>query len=167
MTRLPAMIALLTVSLSATADLQHDVECREIGFSKSVENRDADLFVSFIDSDARFVGDAVTKGPAAILELWSGFLAIDGPLIKWRPQFIEVLENGKLALTRGPYKMITRDEKGNLTEHWGTFNSVWRLHDDGQWRVVFDAGDGSRDAPADEVRALLDAADNCAPLPSD
>ena len=67
------------------------------------------------------------------------------------PQFVEVREDGKLALTRGPYKMINRDDEGHLTEHWGTFNSVWLLGGDGQWRVVFDAGDGPGDAPAAEV----------------
>ena len=66
-----------------------------------------------------------------------------------------------LALSRGPYRMITRDEAGNESEHWGTFNSVWRLNEDGEWRVVFDAGNVAAGPPADDVKALLDQPDDC------
>jgi len=150
---LTLLSAFLIFSATAFADLSDDVHCREIGFSKSAETRDA---------DARFVGNSVMRGTAAIAEAWSVFFAEGGPSIKWRPQFVEALEDGKLALTRGPYRMITTDDEGVATEHWGTFNSVWRLQADGSWKVVFDAGSDSNEAPADEVRALLDQEDNCA-----
>ena len=146
---------------SAHADLADDVRCREVGFSVSAETRDAELFASFIDFDARFVGNSVSRGPSSITEAWSVFLTNGGPAIKWRPQFVELLEDESLALTRGPYRMITTDENGVETEHWGTFNSIWRLNDDGVWRVVFDAGNAAAEAPADEVKALLDQEDNC------
>jgi ketosteroid isomerase-like protein len=160
MTRFFAIIAFFICS-SALADARHDVQCREIGFSKSVEIQDAKLFRSFIDPDARFVGNSVSKGVDAIAERWSVFLETGGPAIKWRPQFVEVLEDGKLALTRGPYRMIAVDEDGKAIEYWGTFNSVWRLGDDDQWRVIFDAGDDADEPPSDEVQALIDAADDC------
>jgi ketosteroid isomerase-like protein len=154
-------LALFTMYSAASADLVDDVRCREIGFSRSVEKQDAALFASFIDSDARFVGNEVLHGPDAIAAAWSVFFSADGPAIKWRPRFVEVLEDGRLALTRGPYQMITRDEQGVESEHWGTFNSVWRLQADGQWKVVFDAGSDPTETPTDEIRALLDAQDDC------
>jgi len=154
----------LAFGSTALADAAEQVRCREIGFSVSVETQDVALFASFIDADARFVGNSVLHGPEAIAEAWGTFFAEDGPLIKWRPRFVEVLEDGKLALTRGPYRMITHDEEGVETERWGTFNSVWRLHEDGEWRVVFDAGNDPNETPADEVKALLDGEDNCAEL---
>jgi uncharacterized protein (TIGR02246 family) len=152
---------LLTACSAEIADPSDHVRCREIGFSNSVETQDAELFASFIDDDARFVGNAVTQGPDAIVAAWGVFFSDDGPAIKWRPRFVEVLENGKLALTRGPYRMTTTDEEGIAKEHWGTFNSVWRLNADGEWRVVFDAGSDSNETPADEVKALLDQEDSC------
>jgi len=161
MKSLTVLSVFLVFSLPAFANLTDDVQCREIGFSKSAESRDADLFVSFIDADARFVGNSAMRGTAEIVEAWNIFFTEDGPSIKWRPQFVEVLEDGKLALTRGPYRMITTDDEGVATEHWGTFNSVWRLQADGSWKVVFDAGSDSNEAPADEVKALLDQEDNC------
>ena len=64
-------------------------------------------------------------------------------------------EGGNFVLVHFP------DEDGKRAEHWGTFNSVWRLNDDGQWRVVFDAGNPAAAAPDDATRALLDADDDC------
>jgi ketosteroid isomerase-like protein len=89
------------------------------------------------------------------------FFAPDGPSIRWRPQFVEILEDGTLALTRGPYQLVMTDEQGVQSEYWGTFNSVWRRDEDGSWRVVFDAGNDSSEAPAETVRALLDQGDDC------
>ena len=156
------LIAALMVFVSALADdAGQTVRCHEIAFSKSAEARDATMFASFIDADARFVGSSVMRGPVAIAEAWSAFFSVDGPEIKWRPEFVEVLDDGKLALTRGPYRMITSDDEGNRQEHWGTFNSVWRLQPDGQWKVVFDAGDASDKSPPDEIRILLNRDDDC------
>ena len=154
-------VLLLVASATALADLADDVRCREIGFSVAAENMDAETFAAFIDDDARFVGVSALRGPAAITEAWGPFLSEGGPLIKWRPQFVEVLEDGKLALTRGPYRLVVTGEDGTQTEHWGTFNSVWRLKADGSWRVVFDAGSNPIETPSDEVKALLDEEHGC------
>jgi len=155
------LLSLLFTSSIALADLAEEVRCREIGFSKAAEKQNARRFASFIDADARFVSSTVTRGPLAVAEAWKVFFTGDSPTIKWRPQIVEVLEDGKLALSRGPYRVISNDEDGNETEHWGTFNSVWRLQADGGWKVVFDAGSAAAQPPAEEVRALLDQKDNC------
>jgi ketosteroid isomerase-like protein len=154
-------LVLTALALPALADPEQTVRCREIGFSKSVENLNRNQFPMFIDPDARFVGIKVDRSREAIAEAWRVFFSEDAPLIKWRPQFVEVLESGDLALTRGPYRIIDKDESGQPTEGWGTFNSVWRLNDDGEWLVVFDAGSFPDETPTDEQRALLDAEDDC------
>ena len=152
---------LLVCSAPVAADIEADVRCREIAFSQSVEMQDAVAFKSFIDSDARFVGASVQRGVADIAAAWSVFFADEAPQMKWRPQFVEVLNNGTLALSRGPYRMIVKDENGAFTEHWGTFNSVWRKQNDGAWKVVFDAGNDAAEAPAEETQALLDQEPDC------
>jgi ketosteroid isomerase-like protein len=154
-------VVLLFAGSMAMADLTDDVRCREIGFSKSIESRDMDSFRSFLDDDARFVGDSVRRGPDEITEGWSVYGVDDGPTLKWRPQIVEVLEDGKLALSRGPYKYTQKDEEGKEVDFWGTFNTIWRLQDDGSWKVVFDAGSPAAKPPADEVRAFLDQEDDC------
>lgn len=155
-------LVLFVLCSSALASAEDDVRCREIGFSQSVENGERDQFASFIDPDARFVGGSVIRGAEAVAAAWEVFFTDGGPRIKWRPQFVEVLAEGDLALTRGPFRMTVIDEEGNSTETWGTFNSVWRLHEDGQWQVVFDAGSEAATPPPDEVKALLDQPEDCA-----
>jgi len=151
----------LALTTSVLADHGQDVRCREIAFSQAAEQRDAIRFASFIDTDARFVGASVLRGPAAIAEGWSAFFAADGPAIKWRPQVIEVLSDGTLALSRGPYRLTVTDENGVMSQSWGTFNSVWRRQPDGTWKIVFDAGSMAAEPPADDVRALLDGEVEC------
>lgn len=160
--RLWATLLLLAVpALPTLADLQQDVRCREIGFSKSVELQDRETFASFIDPDARFIGGKVDRGRDVITEAWAVFFTGDLPSIKWRPQIVEVLESGNLALSRGPYRIIDKDENGDTREGWGTFNSVWRLDADGQWLVVFDAGSFPDETPTDEQRELLESDAGC------
>jgi len=160
--RLSTVLLLLVVSAApALADLADDVRCREIGFSKSVETQDRQRFASFIDPDARFVGGKVDRGREAIAEAWAVFFAGDLPSIKWRPQFIEILESGDLALSRGPYRIINRNEQGEETEAWGTYNSVWRLSADGEWLIVFDAGSFPDETPSEEQRKLLESDAGC------
>jgi len=154
-------LALLALTTSAVADPGEEVRCREIGFSKSVENQDLELFASFIDPDARFVGATINRGRDAIADAWRVFFSGDLPTIMWRPQFIEVLNSGDLALSRGPYRVIGANEQGEVTESWGTFNSVWRRSADGEWLVVFDAGSSSSETPTKEQRQLVESPDDC------
>lgn len=152
------MIALLCllVPAPALADPAGEVRCREIEFSRSAERRDMAAFRSFIDADARFISARVLRGVDEIAAAWQIFFEADGPTILWRPQFVEVLDGGTLALSRGPYRVTGRDENGSLQVRWGTFNSVWRLHEDGRWRVVFDAGSPAVSEPDESTRSLLD-----------
>ena len=156
---LPAI--LFIVAAPAAADLDDDVRCREIAFSKAAETRDLDAFRSFIDADARFVANEVRRGVDEIAAAWAGFFDPAGPAIRWRPSIVEVLDTGRLALSRGPYRIVAKDETGAETTYWGTFNSIWRLDEDNVWHVVFDAGSPSASPPDDATRALLDAEDDC------
>lgn len=146
---------------SAPADSTAEVRCREIAFSRTVENRDLAAFTSFLDTDARFVGDSVLHGREEITAAWQVFFTEDGPSLKWRPQFVEVLDSGDIALTRGPFRLRSKSTDGQAVEQWGTFNTIWRKDEAGEWRVVFDAGSAAAAPPPDEQRALLDRPDAC------
>ncbi len=156
-------VLLLSAVITAPAlgDPADEVRCREIGFSRSVEIQDHDRFASFIDPDARFVGNKVDRSREAIAEAWAVFFTGDLPSIKWRPQFVEVLESGDLALSRGPYRIIDKNDQGETTEAWGTYNSVWRLNAEGEWLIVFDAGSFPDETPSDEQRKLLESDAGC------
>lgn len=148
----------------ADSSAEHEVRCAEINFSKSAELRDQDQFIAAIDADARFVAASVLHGPEEIARAWAPFFEEGGPSIKWRPRFVEVLESGDLALSRGPYRIETSADDGSRTVAWGTFNSVWRRNEQGQWRVVFDAGSAANEQPPDGAQSILDQPDACEPL---
>jgi len=64
------ILSALACTCTALADPVEQVRCREVAFSISVETQDVALFASFIDADARFVGNSVLHGPDAIAEAW-------------------------------------------------------------------------------------------------
>lgn len=150
--------ALAGWNAQAQADLTDQVRCAEVSFSRAAEGRDARSFRAHLDPDARFVGDKVFRGPDTITEAWTPYFQADGPRIAWRPRFVEVLETGDLALTRGPYRLESAGPDGELIVQWGTFNSVWRLGQDGRWRVVFDAGGPPAETPPADAEALFGSA---------
>ena len=156
----------LTLILSSTllatvaqADAVDDVRCAEIAFSQSVEHMDQEAFSELVDADARFVSghSRVTSGKDAVVEAWSGFFEDDSQKIVWRPIVTEVVETGDLGWSRGPYRLTGTEEDGTPIEAWGFFNSVWRLNDDGKWRVVFDAGSPSDRRVTDEMKAAIES----------
>jgi uncharacterized protein (TIGR02246 family) len=116
------------------AELTRQVLAAEGAFAESMARRDFDRFASHIAEDAIFFGDGrVQRGKAAILAGWRPFF--DGPSapFAWRPETVEVLSSGGLALSTGP--VLAPD--GTRV---GTFNSIWRREADGRWLVVFDKG---------------------------
>lgn len=142
--------------------LVEDVRCVEIAFAESVANRDVDAFRDLLHPDARFVGAGVARGRDEILAAWAPFFERDRPLLSWRPEVVEVLESGNLALSRGPYRLQRHDADGKVSEEWGTYNSVWQKQRDGSWQIVFDAGSPRPEPPPAAQRALIeDAAPPC------
>jgi ketosteroid isomerase-like protein len=108
----------------------------ERAFAASMAARDIKAFAARLADEAIFVGGAtgpVLRGKAAIVDGWRKFFEGPAAPFSWEPDLVEVLESGTLALSSGP----VRDPAGTVI---GRFNSVWRLENDGAWRVVFDKG---------------------------
>jgi ketosteroid isomerase-like protein len=153
------LVAALTIS---DADqIRRAVQCAEVGFSRSVENRDLEGFVGFLDPEVRFVTGSISRGPEEVAEAWAGFFQVDGPRIRWRPAVVEVVADGTLAISRGPYRMTSVSEDGQLVHAWGTFNSTWRLNADGEWKVLFDAGGDYGMSPSEADLEVLEAEPDC------
>ena len=119
-----------TVSL---ADLQRDVRARETAFAKTMADRDHAAFTSFVSNEAVFVGARPLHGRQEVADTWKRFFQETQAPFSWKPETVEVLASGTLALTSGP----VTDADGKPA---GSFNSIWRLEGDGVWRVVFDKG---------------------------
>ena len=120
---------------SAAHERVRDVER---AFAATMERRDFAAFSSYISVEAVFLSGAgserpVHRGRRAIALAWKRYFDGPTPPFSWSPDVVEVLDSGKLALTTGP----VRNAQGELT---GRFTSIWRLEDDGKWRIVFDRG---------------------------
>ena len=140
--RQSGLVAILLMGLVASvasaqtnrADAQQAVRVREQAFAKTMADRDLAAFASFISPEAVFVGaGGTTRGPKEIAAAWKRFFDGAEAPFSWRPETVEVLASGSLALSSGP----VFDPKGNRI---GTFNSTWRRDSDGQWRIIFDNG---------------------------
>ena len=130
--------ALLCVAAPApaqtNAELKEQVRQTEIAFAKTMADRDPAAFASFLAAETVFMsGGRATRGAQQVAERWKAFFQGPHAPFSWAPEFVEVLDSGKLAMSSGP----VRDPSGKRT---GTFNSVWRREADGKWKIVLDNG---------------------------
>ena len=125
------------------ADLREEVADIERAFARTMAHRDHAAFTSFLSEEAVFFGDSgVLRGKGAVAEGWRPLFEGPDPPFSWAPEAVEVLASGTLAFSSGP----VLNPQG---ERIGTFNSVWRLHEDGKWRIVFDKGCPPCSAPGE------------------
>jgi ketosteroid isomerase-like protein len=111
-----------------------DVRAREVGFAKSMADRDFDAFRTFLHPDAVFFsGSEAIRGAEAVAAAWQPFFEGEVAPFSWAPDLVQVLESGDLALTSGPVRAASGETVGR-------FNSIWRRDRSGQWYVVFDKG---------------------------
>ena len=115
------------------ASLTRQVFAAESAFAASMADRDTAAFARFVSPEAVFFGRTVLRGKAAVVDGWRRFFEGPAAPFSWKPEVVEVLESGTLALSSGP--VLGPDGK-----QIGTFNSIWRREGDGGWRVIFDKG---------------------------
>lgn len=119
--------------------LREEVRGAETAFAATMARRDFEGFASFLADEAVFVsGGNPLRGKSAVVAGWKRFYeGVQAPF-SWKPDQVEVLPSGRLALTSGP--VFSPD--GTIVAR---FYSTWRQRTDGRWEIVFD--DGSRVAP--------------------
>jgi ketosteroid isomerase-like protein len=149
------------IVLADNVFLQQEVICAETGFSRAAENRDLERFLEFVDPDARFASAAVARGKDEIAAAWATVFDKEGPAMRWRPAVTEVSADGRLALSRGPYRSVRKGGDGEQVEFWGHFISTWRKTADGEWLVLFDSGGDSGMTPTEAEVALLESEPDC------
>ncbi len=116
-----------------TAALAAKVRSREEAFAKTMADRDLAGFAAFVDEEAVFLGRAELRGRAAVVAGWKGYFEGKAAPFSWKPDRVQVVDSGTLALSQGP--VFAPDGARS-----GTFTSTWRLGRDGEWRVVLDSG---------------------------
>jgi len=99
-----------------------------------MSDRDHKAFVSFLSPEAVFFsGETPLRGSDRVAEAWKPYFEGEEAPFSWAPETVEVLESGTLALSSGP----VHNPAGNLM---GSFTSIWRLIESGEWKIVFDKG---------------------------
>lgn len=143
-TQIPGLALLMLLAAPATAEvtageLQRQVRETEQAFARTMSDRDFPAFVSFLSQETVFFsGERVLRGSESVAEAWKPYFESDQAPFSWQPASVEVLDSGSLALSTGPIL----DPQGQCV---GTFTSIWRLENDGAWKIVFDKG--NRDCP--------------------
>jgi ketosteroid isomerase-like protein len=130
------LAAMATPALAQTNLAARAAEVRqtELGFAKTMADRDHAAFASFLADETVFLGETRTlRGKAEVADAWKRYYEGTKAPFSWEPDRVEVLDSGTLALTSGP----VFDPDGRRV---GTFTSVWRREPSGQWRIVFDKG---------------------------
>ena len=129
-----ALVCATTPAQAQRSLVAQQVFAAESLFAATMANRDSIGFATFVAPDAIFFGGRQpSRGRAEVVASWRGFFVGSAAPFSWRPQTVEVLETGNLALSSGP----VFDPTGKQVS---TFNSIWRRDADGKWRVVFDKG---------------------------
>lgn len=128
------LLALACALAETNAELKEQVRRAETAFAKSMADRDAAAFASFLASETVFLSNGrATRGARQVAERWKPFFDGARAPFSWEPEQVEVLDSGTLAMTSGP----VRDPAGKRI---GTFNSVWRREANGRWKIVLDNG---------------------------
>ena len=128
------LAALLAAAPAETnAALAEQVRQTETAFAKTMADRDHAAFVSFLADETVWFGRDVLRGKDAVAKAWKPFYEGKQAPFSWRPETVEVLDSGTLALSTGP----VFDPSGKQTN---TFTSIWRRDADGKWRIIFDKG---------------------------
>jgi ketosteroid isomerase-like protein len=116
------------------AVLREQVIATEQAFAATMAARDHAAFVSFLSSETVFIsGLTPLRGAQQVADWWKRYFKAAEAPFSWKPEEVEVLDSGTLALSSGP----VYDPKGKLI---GTFTSIWRLEAPGKWRIIFDKG---------------------------
>lgn len=129
---------------------------REEAFADAVLRKDIDAFAEHVSVDAVFVGDGpLLRGRDAVVAGWKGFFAEDAKPLRWRPSTVAIGGRGDLAISRGPYWFENTRQDATEPYMVGTFSSTWVREDDGQWRVLYDAGSQAHPASKAALEARL------------
>lgn len=117
-----------------TEKLKKEVFDTEQAFAQTMASRDHAAFSSFLSSEAVFFSDKeVLRGKEQVANAWKRFYEKPTAPFSWKPEQVEVLDSGTLALSSGP----VYDPRGKLVAR---FTSIWRLESSGKWKIIFDKG---------------------------
>ena len=135
---------------SDAADLGMDVEApadpavlmeADRAFSAAVAGGGSEAWASWFTEDGAIVreGDGEIRGRA---DVQAAMASLDAPGVRltWDPIRADIAASGDLGWTTGGWVSEVTDAEGLVTTNQGVYVSIWRLQDDGTWKVAMDLG---------------------------
>jgi len=136
-------IARPTVSASpkATAEMLKQLEAE---FMKAAADKGSQGYMSYYADDSVEVpnGAPLIQGKAEIAK-GMGFLDDKNNRLLWTPIGADISASGDLGYTYGTFEFHSKDKEGKPTVEHGKYASIWKLQQDGTWKVVLDMGNSS------------------------
>lgn len=118
-------------------------------FARDTGERGLDGWMSWFSADAARLepGGKIARGHDAIRELDAPVFSHPAVRLVWKPTGGGLFEDGGHGFTTGRYDVI-RSSDGSAPETLssGSYVTIWRRDDSGDWKVILDTG--SPDPPA-------------------
>jgi uncharacterized protein (TIGR02246 family) len=110
-------------------------------FARATAENGAEGWVSNFAVDGIMVsGQTVVSGHDSIRALMTPLFADSTYSLEWEPRRAEVAISDDLGYTWGVYRRSRTDAGGDMVTETGSYLSVWRRGEDGEWKVVLDIG---------------------------
>ena len=127
-----------SASPKATADTLKQLESE---FMKAAAEKGSQGYMSYYADDSVELpnGAAIIPGKANIAK-GMGFLDDKNNRLSWTPVGADISASGDLGYTYGTFEFHSKDKDGKPTVEYGKYTSIWKLQQDGSWKVVLDMG---------------------------
>jgi len=129
---------------SATTDLdavRQAIMDADRAFAQETAANGVDGWVSYFAEDGvQFRPGGTISGHAAIRELMAPAFSDTAYSLTWEPVEARVSRSGDLGYTIGRYQSRAMGPDGQEIVATGSYVSIWRLQEDGSWKVELDIG---------------------------
>jgi len=130
-----------SASPKATADTLKQLEAE---FMKAAAEKGSQGYMSYYAEDSVELpnGAAIMPGKANIAR-GMGFLDDKNNRLSWTPVGADISASGDLGYTYGTFEFDSKDKDGKPIVEYGKYASIWKLQQDGTWKVVLDMGNAT------------------------
>lgn len=121
-------------------ELKAEIQQTENSFMLELQTKGAaEAFYNYAAEEAVILrgNDSLIKGKEPIRNYYSQVI-FENATAEWKPDFIEVSEDGSIAYSYGRYQWHFRDSTGNAKSWQGVYHTIWKKLPDGNWKYVWD-----------------------------
>lgn len=147
------------------AAIDQTIRARAQEFDDAVMAKDPAAIAALYADDAIIhpPGEPAKTGPAAVQEEWtSNFEQLPDATGDGETESVIVAGSGDLAVETGRYTFSATGPDGAAFTEEGKYVSVWRLQDDGTWKIAVESYSANSGAEGD-AETDADAAEETAP----